>query len=881
MPGTIRTVGLLSCLLLDLVSSRALANTPPTPPVIIEPSELGRLIDPGDVHMATAPFRDDDSGDALLCTDWEIRSATGKLIWYAGCAGGVLAVHIHIGDGAFINAEGHLLGSMHYQVRIRFRDSSGDPDTEWSDWSIRDFNTGPGSAVRAMVIDDVLSSPPPRLRDAAGAAATLPPDASLALTSERGELLLSFSGSAATNPPTLRTHALVKCVVRSGAEAHSLPPLTIDFADETGAQHAIVLPALALSAGATIEFWIAQDGSSFDAFPGDAAPNFAKVARGAGTPWKVFDPGYIVERVVSGLQLPVNIAFVPNPMAEADAPLFYVTELYGTIRAVLRNGAMRDYATGLLNFNPTGIFPGSGEHGSVGTAVDPDSGDLFVATVYASGTGDHDPKVIRLRSSDGGRTASSVKTVLDMAGEDIGPSHQISSVSIGPDGRLYVHVGDGFHTELATDLHSFRGKILRLNVDGSAPPDNPFYDSSDGITAADYVFAYGFRNPFGGAWRAADASLYEVENGPVVDRLAKVGAGMNYRWNGSDDDMRANAAYNWEQSVAPVNIAFIQDATFAGSGFAAAKRDRAFVTESGPTWVSGTSSIGKRIREFAFDPSGHVLSTRPFAEYIGSGYASVAALAAGPDGLYFSDLFPDRDSPIAHGANVYRIRHVGTAAIAAAVTDDVQRTVAFSAILTVPEYSGLTWNFGDGTTSGELDPEHTFAANGAYDVRLSVVGAQNTVIEDYKRVEFLNRSGSGLLAFYTNAQGDRFSRIDPQVNFDWQLDAPPMTAESFNITWSGEIAASVSGIYAFILRSDGTGVLRIDGQTVIDTRSRDASSNPMRLEAGRRYTFVLECADTPMRSVTQLSWSSDGLPARVIPATAFYPLAPHRRAVRH
>src|SRR5207248_2857141 len=171
----------------------------------------------------------------------------------------------------------------------------------------------------------------------------------------------------------------------------------------------------------------------------------------------------------------------------------------------------------------------------------------------------HYPKVIRLHSTDGGRTASAISTVLDMAGEEIGPSHQISSVSFGPDGKLYVHVGDGFHTEVARDLTSFRGKILRMNRDGSAPPDNPFHDASDGITATDYIYARGFRNPFGGAWRAADGSLYEVENGPAVDRLAKVVAGFDYAWHGSDDDMRVHAAYNWEQSVAPVNIVFMRD----------------------------------------------------------------------------------------------------------------------------------------------------------------------------------------------------------------------------------------------------------------------------------------------------------------------------------
>src|SRR5262249_12437598 len=146
--------------------------------------------------------------------------------------------------------------------------------------------------------------------------------------------------------------------------------------------------------------------------------------------------------------------------------------------------------------------------------IDPMTGDLFVAVVYEANTPDreHDPKVIRIHSFDGGRTAGIISTVLDMPGEAIGPSHQISSISIGYDGKLYVHIGDGFSTEKAEDLSSFRGKILRMNLDGTAPIDNPFYNAADGIAARDYIYAYGFRNPFGGAWRQMDKSLFEVEN---------------------------------------------------------------------------------------------------------------------------------------------------------------------------------------------------------------------------------------------------------------------------------------------------------------------------------------------------------------------------------
>jgi hypothetical protein len=88
-------------------------------------------------------------------------------------------------------------------------------------------------------------------------------------------------------------------------------------------------------------------------------------------------------------------------------------------------------------------------------------------------------------------------------------SHIIPNISFGDDDRLDVHVGDGFDaTRGQTDL-SFRGKLLRMNRDGSAPSDKPHYTVADRGSggrpdAKDYWCAKGLRNPFGGAWRDAN-----------------------------------------------------------------------------------------------------------------------------------------------------------------------------------------------------------------------------------------------------------------------------------------------------------------------------------------------------------------------------------------
>jgi glucose/arabinose dehydrogenase len=403
-------------------------------------------------------------------------------------------------------------------------------------------------------------------------------------------------------------------------------------------------------------------------------------------PWALRQPGYVVEKVAGGLQLPVDIAFVPNPGLSANSPLFYVTELYGKIKVVTRDGKVSDYVTGLLNFDPNGQFPGSGELGVAGVVVDPLSGDLFADMVYDGQNGNFYDKVVRFHSDDGGHTADFQTTILDMAPNGTGPSHQVSNLTIGPDGKLYVHVGDGEIVPTpAQNLNSYLGKILRINLDGSAPNDNPLYDASDGITARDRIIAYGFRNPFGGAWRASNGDHYEVENGPSRnDRLARIDfpplTALNFGWDGTAASMLNMALYTWSPPHAPVNIAFTQPETFGGSGFPADKMDHAFVTESGPTYASGPQDQGKRIVEFAPDAGGELgdVPAQPLVEYSGVGKATAVGLAAGPDGLYFTDLYKDDGTSGSQtGANVWRIRYAPQAPAGAQAAQAPTASVPF------------------------------------------------------------------------------------------------------------------------------------------------------------------------------------------------------------
>jgi glucose/arabinose dehydrogenase len=719
--------------------SRGAALVDVAAPQITEPPTEGAIISPFDVHMVAGPFVG-SAGETHVCSDWKIVSVpTLDPVWTASCVTGTLAVHIHLGDGTFVGA----LAGLHqldadkdYQVQVRFEGSLNGSD--WSPWAERGFHTASATAIEPLVLSDVSNVPTPSLHDAAGSEIVLPLDASVRLEVPGAGTLLEFDGTDAasnrvSNPAPLSTHGPARVVCAASAGAVALPVSHLTFTDGSGMDRDLVVPPTKLSAGQSVTYWFSDSGEAFG--PGDGGPvppTFSETNRlsAADIPWAVVQPGFKIVRVATGFQLPVNVAFVPNPGADPSDLFFYVTELYGSVAAVTRSGAVSTYATNLLNFDPLGSFPGSGEKGTTGIAVEAQSGDLFVGTLEAQPgiTDYHFPMVVRLHSQDGGFTEGTRTTILDFPNEPVGPSHQISNVSIGPDGKLYVHIGDGeFVPTPAQDMTSVRGKILRVNLDGTPPTDNPFFTAHAGAPiAADYIFALGFRNPFGGGWRAADGAQWEAENGPSVDRLAKVVEGRNYLYDTTDASMRNYAAYNWPISVAPVNIAFVQPSTFGGSGFPAEHQDHAFVTESGPTYAPGPQAVGKRISEFVLGVDGTLVSGPvPLIQYVGAGRATCTALAAGPDGLYFADLYKDFGyvSPVDPGANVFRIVYVGVGDFSATVSPGgAPVTAAFEDASDVPGATAWHWDFGDGSSSDEHNPVHVYPFAGTYDVRLTVTG---------------------------------------------------------------------------------------------------------------------------------------------------------------
>jgi glucose/arabinose dehydrogenase len=109
-----------------------------------------------------------------------------------------------------------------------------------------------------------------------------------------------------------------------------------------------------------------------------------------------------------------------------------------------------------------------------------------------------------------------------------GNLHFGSRLAFGPDGTLFITLGERFRFTPAQDLSNLLGKIVRINPDGTVPKDNPFVGRED---ARPEIWSYGHRNSEGTAIHPETGKLWENEFGPKGgDELNIPQAGKNYGW---------------------------------------------------------------------------------------------------------------------------------------------------------------------------------------------------------------------------------------------------------------------------------------------------------------------------------------------------------------
>ncbi|MTW03068.1 glucose dehydrogenase [Duganella ginsengisoli] len=158
-----------------------------------------------------------------------------------------------------------------------------------------------------------------------------------------------------------------------------------------------------------------------------------------------------------------------------------------------------------------------GEGGLLGIAFAPGFPDQD-AWLYVYHTSPTDNRIVRLRYVNGKLDMASLEVLLK--GIPRNKFHNGGRLRFGPDGKLYASTGDGQNGPFAQDIQRLSGKILRLNPNGTPPPDNPF---------GNYVWSYGHRNPQGLAFDAS-GRLWEQEFGDSQDETNLIVKGGNYGW---------------------------------------------------------------------------------------------------------------------------------------------------------------------------------------------------------------------------------------------------------------------------------------------------------------------------------------------------------------
>jgi glucose/arabinose dehydrogenase len=250
----------------------------------------------------------------------------------------------------------------------------------------------------------------------------------------------------------------------------------------------------------------------------------------------------------NGLVQPTAMVFEKNGR-------IFVTEKGGKIRVIKPNGKLRAKPLTTLSVNTFS------ERGLLGIALDPNyntNGRIYV--YYTTGpnakrySGTPENRVSRLKQRSD-KSGFKEKIILDHIPSTNG-NHNGGDIHFGFDGKLYISVGEsGCCPHDAQELDTLRGKILRINPNGTIPTDNPFYNTPG---ARKETYAFGLRNPWRFGMRKSNQTYIVSDVGSGTwEEINSLVKGGNYGWPRYEGPCPSNNlncnpnSVNYEETIAP------------------------------------------------------------------------------------------------------------------------------------------------------------------------------------------------------------------------------------------------------------------------------------------------------------------------------------------
>ena len=276
------------------------------------------------------------------------------------------------------------------------------------------------------------------------------------------------------------------------------------------------------------------------------------------------------ETVASGLQHPWAVAFLPDGR-------FLVTERSGQLRVIEPDGRIGKPVEGL-----PGVAVG-GQGGLLDLILDADFASnrtlYFCFSEQSPNNNGNSTALARATLSADHARLDNVKVIFSQKPKFVSSLHfgcrmvesRLPGLNGKPDGKLFLALGERYsRAPDAQTLNNHHGKIIRINKDGSVPPDNPFVARAGALPE---IWSYGHRNPQG-ATLAPDGSFWMHEHGPQGgDEINLPKAGANYGWpvitygenyggGKIGEGLTAKAGmeqplHHWTPSIAPSGMAFL------------------------------------------------------------------------------------------------------------------------------------------------------------------------------------------------------------------------------------------------------------------------------------------------------------------------------------